>query len=475
MSAAATIRAAVAAPLANSAEPLDLARCLQQRHYKVREHATLVRWAHAWWTYDGIRFTEIDDEWLARAVYKFLDVVEVEVIEETDGGRTLRRKRITARAKTASEVTRALLGVVPMLGPNMPQWTARLDGEPAAEQLVACTNGLLDMESLRVIEPTPRFFATTALGCAWDPAAPEPVEWLAFLRSIWGDDEESIRTLRQIFGYFLTADTSQQKLFALVGPKRSGKGTIARILKALLGTDAVVNPTLDSLERPFGLAAFVGKSLAIIGDARLGGRSEQATVVERLLSISGEDPILIDRKNRDPVNVRLRTRVLLISNELPRLYDASGALASRFVILQMTRSFYGAEDTGLEQKLLAELPGILRWAMDGRRDLAESGRFCEPAASLQAADDLLLASSPVTAFLRDLCVVDEMAWVECGTLYSRYQGWCESNGNKPTSAQGFGRDLRAVVPGLSTTQPRLNGGQRERRYHGIGLRTGGNA
>ena len=55
--------------------------------------------------------------------------------------------------------------------------------------------------------------------------------------------------------------------------------------------------------------------------------------VERLLSISGEDSITVDRKYRAPWTGRLPTRFLILTNELPRFADSSGALASRFVLL----------------------------------------------------------------------------------------------------------------------------------------------
>ncbi len=69
---------------------------------------------------------------------------------------------------------------------------------------------------------------------------------------------------------------------------------------------------------------------------------------------------------------------MLISNELPWLTDASGALVSRLVILRFTESFYGREDQGLFDRLVAELPGILLWAMEGWRRLRERGHFVQP-------------------------------------------------------------------------------------------------
>lgn len=465
--AAAAVHRALHAPLALSREPIRLAEAFRKTHHEIAGQATLARWARAWWRYDGVRFIELDDEALVRDIYRFLDVVEV---EKRDDKGAVSRERVTARQKTAGEVQRALLKVMPMLGPNMPQWTQRYNDDPEPEQLMPCANGLLDMRTLDLVQPTPRLFATNALGCAWDPDAKEPTAWLAFLESVWGDDKDSIRALQQMFGYFLTADTSQQKLFALVGPARSGKGTIGRILTLLLGPDAVVHPTLASLERPFGMAPFVGKMLAIVGDARLGGRQDQATVVERLLSVSGEDSISIDRKNRDPINVRLRARVLLLTNELPRLYDTSGALASRFVILQMTRSFYGEEDTQLEARLTVELPAILRWALEGRQDLAESGRFVSPLASEEAKSDMRAESSPITVFLSERCVMGPDKRAEVGTLYEKWVSWCKDNGrDKPGDRQRFCRDLKTVYPCLTSVQVRRPDGSRARAYDGIGV------
>ncbi len=276
--------------------------------FEMQGEPTLVRWARAWWKYDGVRYVEHDDECLDRDLIKFLDIVVYEKKNDETGA--VERKRVTSRKSTLGEVRKALSHVMPMLAGGAPQWTHPEPDDPRPEDLVPCANGLLDLETLELKHPTPRLFSTTAIGAPWIPDAPRPEAWLAFLESLCGEDKESPRALQQMFGYLLTADTSHQKMFAIVGPKRSGKSTIARILKALLGDDAVVNPTLQSLERPFGLAPLVGKTVAIIGDARLGGASDQAQVVERLLSISGEDPLSIDRKNRDPINVRLRTRVV---------------------------------------------------------------------------------------------------------------------------------------------------------------------
>jgi len=209
--------------------------------------------------------------------------------------------------------------------------------------------------------------------------------------------------------------------------------------------------------------------LAIISDARLSGRTDQAVVVERLLSISGEDSITVDRKHLAPWTGRLPTRFLILTNELPKLSDASGALASRFVLLCLKRSWYGVEDMMLTERLLDELPGILNWAIEGWRRLAERGYLIQPKSSEEAISQLEDLASPISAFLRERCTVEPGKSVEANELFHAWQGWCQATGRAGAgNIQSFGRDLRAAVPGLGISQPRMAGG-RMRFYEGIDL------
>lgn len=338
-------------------------------------------------------------------------------------------------------------------------------------EIISCKNGLLHLPTLDLIPHTPAFFSLNSLDFDYDPDTRDPEEWLDFLDSVWPEDEETIDTLQEMFGYLLTQDTSQQKIFALVGPKRSGKGTIGKVLTALLGPNNVVGPTLDSFSRNFGLTPLIGKQLATISDARLGARSNINAITERLLSISGEDALTIDRKFRDPLTRQLNTRILLLSNEIPKFKDASGALVSRFIILRMTRSFYNKEDTGLADRLLKELPGILNWAIEGWQRLNEYGCFEQPSSSAELFAEFEDLSSPIHAFIRDCCEVKPSAKIECDKLFRKWGKWCDEQGRDFHGIKSsFGRDLRAAIPTLSVSQPR-RGRKRIRVYSGIRLKT----
>lgn len=353
-----------------------------------------------------------------------------------------------------------------LIGPD--GLAAEPDDAPDPREILSCRTLNLHIPTGTVLPATPALFTTSALDFDFKADAPSPVNWLAFLNQLWGGDAQSIELLQDWFGYVLTADTSQQKMLLLVGPRRSGKGTIARVLARLVGHGNIVGPTTSSLAGTFGLQPLIGKSLAIVSDARFSGDNIQ-TVVERLLCISGEDGLTIDRKHMPAVTMRLPTRFMFLTNELPRLTDSSGALAGRFLVLRLTQSFFGKEDPGLTDKLLAELPGILLWALQGWLRLRSRGRFAQPASADQALCDLQELSSPVGTFVQECCTVAPGRQADARALYKRWKEYCADMGrDHPGTIQSFARDLHAAVPGLITRFVR-DGSGRARIYQGISL------
>jgi putative DNA primase/helicase len=330
-------------------------------------------------------------------------------------------------AKVNSILDALKMGVLQSRDKNAP-FFVHPHGGRSAEGLTACNNGLLDITTRKLEAHSPYLFNVNCLPFNYDPAAPSARLWSGFLRQLWPDDAEARQTLQEIFGLMLTAETRHQKIFMIVSPRRSGKGTIGRVLTAMLGEDNVTDPTLSSLNGEFGLQPLIDKRAAIISDARLGRNT--TTVAERLLSISGEDALTINRKYRDHWTGRLGVRFLFLTNELPRIADTSGALASRFLVLTLKESFLGREDLTLTDKLLAELPGILNWSLRGLDRLREHGRFRIPQSSLDSVRQLEDLASPVGAFIREWCERGQDKSCNVKTLFDAYGVWCQSEGHR---------------------------------------------
>ena len=321
-----------------------------------------------------------------------------------------------------------------------------------------------------MLPSSPLLFATAGTDVEYLPFAETPVRWLKFLDDIWADDWQSKALLQEFIGLCLTHDTTFQKILLVVGPKRSGKGTVTRVIEKLVGKTSFYAGSFASLEGNFGLQPVIGKTVCCFPDVRIGGKSNPAMIIEKLLSISGEDPQTVDRKNIAAWTGRLRCRVIVQSNEYPDLRDQSGALAGRFLTLKMTRSFYGEEDLDLGKDLLAEAPGILRWALAGLTRLYARGHFVHPRSSADLIKEMGRLNSPVQAFIEDSVVKDPSSSIPCDLLYRRWQDWCLEHGLKATSDNVFGRDLRSVIPDVRNDK-RMVVGIRSRHYIGLQLKT----
>lgn len=444
-------------------EPMAVAREFVRDEFTAPDHAFSLRsWRGGSWTWRTSHYAGLDERALRAKAYRYTeDATYIDV--DKDGYETVKpwapnRYKIADLCDAVAAVTHLDEHTHP------PAWLEDADAPPA-DELVAVKNGLLHVPTRELYRHDPAYFNLVAVPFDYDPNAPQPERWLTFLDELWPDDRQAIAALQEFLGYVISGHTEQHKIMLIVGPLRSGKGTIARILKALVGEGNHAGPTLASLGTNFGLQPLVGKPLAIISDARLGGGNTHQ-VVERLLSISGEDMLTIDRKYMDAWTGTLPTRFLIISNELPRFGDASGAIASRFVMLTLERSWLGRENTHLTGELLSELPGILNWALDGLDRLQTRGHFIEPASSRDAVVALADLVSPVAAFVRDRC--HRTGEVPADELYAAWKLWAEENGHRLSSTQTFGRDLRAVIPGLRMVRPR-DGETRQRRYQGLSL------
>jgi len=447
--------------LPSPSEPMAVARLFVELHCLHDGVLTIRCWGGSWWAWRTTHWAEADERTVRSLLYHF---AENALYVHPDKG-------LLPWAPTHRKIGDLLeaLAAITILSRDFAQpcW---LDGRTSG-QIISVANGLLDLGS-RLLHPhTPQFFSTVSVPFAYEPAAPEPQRFLDFLNELWPQEPEAIDALAEWFGYVISGRTNLQKMLLTIGPTRGGKGVIARILTALIGTRNVCGPTLSSFAGEHGLAPLFGKSLAVISDVRFGGKNGNV-VVERLLSISGEDMLTVNKKYQQQIDAKLTTRIHLISNELPRLTDASGAIIGRFVVLILTRSWLGKENHELETKLTPELPGILNWALEGLARLNENeGRFTRVPSAEEVIITMRDLASPVRAFVRECCTLKSNLEVKRDDLYGKYKEWCDDNEYPKSAKHVFGRDLGAAVPELRTKQVGPPG-KRVRFYVGIGLRAG---
>jgi len=354
-----------------------------------------------------------------------------------------------------------------------PCWLTGYDG-PDPANMLSMHDGLLDLRTRQLRAHTAGLFTRNALPYPWGTdAVGDAVRWRAFLEEVFEGDQEQIDALQEVIGYLLTGDTSQQKIFILLGPKRSGKGTIGRVLRRLIGPENIAGPTLTSITGEFGMEHLIGKLVALISDVRISSGLNKQMAIERLLMVSGEDQISVNRKHKTFWTGQMPVRFFMMSNELPVLPDGSGALLGRFFVFETKQSFYGREDTHLDDRLAEELPAILRWALDGRDRLRERGHFVQPRGGQGQLDALAEVNNPIGVFVAECCVLEPEAQERVQDLFSAWQAWCRRTdrweGACPR-ADLMSRNLLAAFSKLTSFRPRAEDGTQSATLRGIGLK-----
>jgi hypothetical protein len=348
------------------------------------------------------------------------------------------------------------------------------------KQLVPFKDRWVGAYSSHEYEPAPDVFLTRTLGCYWDSDLKRgnpPHEWLKFLSSQWGPESEggndpaSVALLQEWMGTMIAAETRHHKLLYFDGPVRSGKGTLFRLLKAMLGRSYGSFEGL--LDERFDLEPLVDKTLAVNADIRWRHPKDMERAVGRLLKLTGGDDIEADRKGRSKVALQ-PMNVLMGSNVGVSLSDAGGAVVSRMSILRSSTSYLGREDRGLGEKLQKEIPAIAAWALEGFKRLASNGfQFTKPPYHGEAVMEVEEASNPASVFLSDCLEVGPDLWVVVRDLQAAYATHAKENNRGQLSSNSLGRALKNWMKEQKATlrkDYKTISKVRHKAYLGVGLR-----
>jgi putative DNA primase/helicase len=96
----------------------------------------------------------------------------------------------------------------------------------------------------------------------------------------------------------------------------------------------------------------------------------------------------------------------LITNHLPKVPADDPALWARPLAIPFDHSLLGREDRGLEDRLCAELPAVLAWAVAGWDDHRQRGRLDPPAAVSDATSTYRINNDSVAEFIDDCCLLN---------------------------------------------------------------------
>ena len=238
--------------------------------------------------------------------------------------------------------------------------------------------GIVDLctGELRAHEPEARCTKITAVGPADDASCQL---WARFLDQVTGGDMDLQAYLQRAVGYCLTGSVREHTLFFAHGPGGNGKGVFLNTVAAILGDYGAVASmnsfTVTHSERhPTDMAMLRGARLVTAQEVEEGRRWAEA----RIKALTGGDPITARFMRQDFFTFRPQFKLFVAGNHKPSLKNVDDAIRRRLHLIPFT--FKPKEpDRDLADKLVAEWPGILRWAIDGCLEWQRVGLAPPPA------------------------------------------------------------------------------------------------
>ena len=324
-------------------DPMRSARQLVAARFIDDEQRRLLHWHRdTFWLFKSGRYKCADD-YIRAEVWKFLETARLDAKGEPPFKPT---------SSNVSNVIDALDSICYLDGGvDPPAWLDDTGDLPNASELLPCRQRSPAPPDRRTNSANAELFQPRRLRRSIRPRSTGARAMARLPQTIVRRRRETIATLQDWFGYTLAPDTSQQKMLMIVGPTRSGKGTIARVNTGLIGFDSVAPHTDITADYSSGWNRLSAERSPSSPMRVSSGRTDQAIIIERLLSLSGEDGVEVSRKFKKAWTMRLPMRFMLLTNELPRLTDSSSALAKRFIMLVLVHSFYGQENPTLAASL----------------------------------------------------------------------------------------------------------------------------
>lgn len=323
----------------------------------------------------------------------------------------------------------------------------RMLPERSKSVFLNCPNGMVSLVDGRVREHDPDYLSHVQVGVEYRPDMPTPVydAWLGeALRQDGQTDAEVaalVADLEETAGTMLDPTKTPSKALFLFGPSRSGKSTFLRLLKAVAGSANTSAVTLHELGTDqFATANLYGKMLNVAADLS----NAHVSDLSKFKMATGEDPLHANRKYGQQFTFTNQALFAFSANELPTVSEASRAYAERTKPFNFPNSFAGREDKTLEDRLMAELPGILaRWVVAYGRFLKRGG--------YGATDPVTQAmfeakSDRVVQFFQDMCTLTEARFGErlpdsaaTGRRDTAvaFNEWAERNGGSKMGERAF--------------------------------------
>jgi putative DNA primase/helicase len=347
--------------------------------------------------------------------------------------------------------------------------------------LLPVENGVVDLESGRLLPHDPAYLFTRRIPVSYDPEATCPT-WEEALYQMMGgplgndDPDDSaalleerhqqaeraqrlVTFLQRSFGCALSGDITEEVVWILWGPGSNGKSVVINLLLTLFG-EYGLKATQDLFmskktePHPTERANLFGRRFVATSESEENRRLDAAFIKDA----TGREPLTARRLYENFWTFSPTHHIFMATNHVPVIRDHSHGMWRRIRLVPFAVTFHDPDtahedilkdpripkqDKELSKKLLAELPGILRWCVEGFMQWRQDGLTLPKEVRL-ATEDYRRDMNNVEQFVREGCQTGEHYSARAKTLYESYVHWCEYNEQHPCTQTTFGKQISAL-------------------------------
>lgn len=308
--------------------------------------------------------------------------------------------------------------------------------------LLNCLNGTIDLTTGVLKQHDPADLITRIINIEYDPSAACPT-FMKFIAWAMQDDMELVSYLQRFVGYCLTGKTTEQILNFWYGSGGNGKSTLMNVFQWLLCDYATTADTSLIMKRNNGndgnrlamLAGLSGSRFVTLTEINDGEKLDEAAIK----SYTGGDTITCRKLYESFFTFVPQAKLVGFGNYRPHVRGTDHGIWRRIHLVPFNATISEeSKDPSLPDKLRAELPGILAWAVRGCLEWQRVG-LQPPAAICDAIKQYRETEDVFQSWLNECCTLDESKRTSAAELISSFKDF---SGWKMVSDKKFGEMLR---------------------------------
>ena len=305
--------------------------------------------------------------------------------------------------------------------------------------MLNCNNGVLDISHDHIFPHNPDKFFKYSLSHNYNKDADCPT-FLNSLSLVTDGDKDLQLLIQQVFGYcIIGGHPKAHKAFMFFGAGGNGKSTILTALSNLVGNENTARVPLTLFDKPFSMISLDGKLVNLIDETPKFNINPEA-----FKNVVSGGYVRAAHKGKPEVDLKINARIVFACNKLPNFKDDSDGMLRRLIIIPFNHRIPDSEaDYDIDDKILAEMPGVLNFAIDGLKMLIDNGyQFHQATETDKAMDTYKQETDSVHYFFSKTTkfIDNSKSTIEYGEIYKAYKNFCKDEGLFPLAKRSFSRN-----------------------------------